>query len=34
LDNAAYEGVRLLILAVVLPLIYAAWKYITKQPLQ
>jgi hypothetical protein len=34
LDNAAYEGVRLLILAVVLPLIYAGWKYITKQPLQ
>jgi len=34
LDNAMYEGVRLLILALLLPMAYAAYQFFTKQPLQ
>lgn len=34
LDNALYEGVRLLILALVLPVLYAVWRFLTQQPLQ
>jgi hypothetical protein len=34
LDNAAYEWVRLLIVAVGLPIMYAGWRLLTRQPLQ
>ena len=34
LDNALYEGVRLLIVAIVLPVLYAAWRFLMDKPLQ
>jgi hypothetical protein len=34
LDNALYEGVRLLIVVILLPILYAAWRFVIDQPLQ
>lgn len=34
LDNALYDGVKLLILAIAIPAAYAAWQYLRWQPLQ
>src|ERR1700680_900228 len=33
-DNAAYDGMRLLIVAVVFPLVYATVQFLRRQPLQ
>jgi len=34
LDNALYDGVRLLIVAIISPIAYAGWQYLRQQPLQ